>query len=255
MNKITFYKYQGTGNDFVITSDLFSLTIEQIIALCHRKFGIGADGVIVMKKESSVDFDMMYYNADGSESFCGNGSRCAVMHAKFLGWIEDQCTFNSNDGLHEAKIEGELVHLKMHNVNFVDKKGDNYIINTGSPHYILFEKSLDFDIVDSAKQIRYSAPFAEKGINVNFIKSDKEALQIRTYERGVEDETLSCGTGVTAAVIAEFIHTTTVKPTHQRKVQTKGGELAVSFDNTIRGFENIYLIGPAVQVFKGEIVI
>ncbi len=253
MTNIQFYKYQGTGNDFVITSDTFELSTEQIIKLCDRKFGIGADGVIVMKKESSTDFDMMYYNADGSESFCGNGSRCAVMHAKFLGWIENTCSFNSNDGLHEAKIEEELVHLKMHNVNFVDKKGDDYIINTGSPHYILLQDSLDFDIVASAKEIRYSAPFADKGINVNFIKSDKEALEIRTYERGVEDETLSCGTGVTAAVIAEFIHTTTVKPTHHRKVQTKGGELAVSFENTIKGFENIYLIGPAVQVFKGEI--
>jgi len=255
MTNLIFYKYQGTGNDFVITSDTFSLTTDEIVNLCDRKFGVGADGVIVMKKESSADFDMMYYNADGSESFCGNGSRCAVMHAKFLGWIENQCSFNSNDGLHEAKIEGELVHLKMHNVNFVDKKGNDYIINTGSPHYILLEDSLDFDIVSSAKEIRYSAPYVEKGINVNFIKSDKDALEIRTYERGVEDETLSCGTGVTAAVIAEFVHTTTIKTSHYRKVQTKGGELAVSFDNTFRGFENIYLIGPAVQVFTGEIAI
>jgi diaminopimelate epimerase len=255
MTNIQFYKYQGTGNDFVITSDTFTLSTEQIVKLCDRKFGIGADGVIVMKKESSADFDMMYYNADGSESFCGNGSRCAVMHAKFLGWIENKCSFNSNDGLHEAKTEGELVHLKMHNVNFVDKKGNDYIINTGSPHYILLEDSLDFDIVATAKEIRYSAPFTEKGINVNFIKPATEALEIRTYERGVEDETLSCGSGVTAAVIAEFVHTTIIKKSHYRKVQTKGGELAVSFENTIRGFENIYLIGPAVQVFAGKITL
>lgn len=255
MSKIKFYKYQGTGNDFVITSDVFQLTTAQILALCDRKFGIGADGVIVMKQESNADFDMMYYNADGSESFCGNGSRCAVKHAQFLGWIANECTFNSNDGAHKAKIEGELVHLKMHNVNYLDKKGSDYIINTGSPHYVLLEQDLDTDIVNRAKEIRYSPVYQEKGINVNFINQTDDYLSIRTYERGVEDETLSCGTGVTAAVIAEFVHYKKVESPYTRQVQTKGGNLAVSFENTTAGFENIYLIGPAVRVFEGEVEI
>ncbi|MBT8327246.1 MAG: diaminopimelate epimerase [Bacteroidia bacterium] len=251
--KIHFYKYQGTGNDFVITSDIYQITTQQIQLLCDRKFGIGADGVIVMKKDSSVDFDMMYYNADGSESFCGNGSRCAVMHAKFLGWISDQCSFNSNDGQHEASINNELVNLKMHDVIEVGSSGQDFIANTGSPHYIRFQDTLNLDIVSPAKEIRYSNEFKEEGINVNFVVSKDDSLQIRTYERGVEDETLSCGTGVTASVIAEYVKSQHSGSDYYRKVETEGGMLAVSFTKTELGFQNIYLIGPAVQVFSGEI--
>ena len=251
--KIRFYKYQGTGNDFVITSDIYEITSEQIQQLCDRKFGVGADGVIVMKQESSASFDMMYYNADGSESFCGNGSRCAVMHAQHLGWISNQCTFNSNDGPHEASIEGNLVHLKMHDVETVGSNGTDYIANTGSPHYIQFKNTLNFDILNPAKNIRYSDQFKEKGINVNFVQSTDEALLIRTYERGVEDETLSCGTGVTASAIAEYVKDDKKDTQHYRKIQTQGGLLAVSFTKTEKGFQDIYLIGPAVLVFSGEI--
>ncbi len=254
-NKISFYKYQGTGNDFVITSDSYNLSTETIVKLCDRKFGIGADGLIVMKQDSNLDFDMMYYNADGSESFCGNGSRCAVMHAKHLGWIADTCNFNSNDGEHSAIVDNNIVKLKMHNVREVAHNGQDYITYTGSPHYIVLRDDLNFDIVEDAKTIRYSPPFKEKGINVNYIKSTTESLFIRTYERGVEDETLSCGTGVTAAVIVEYVDNDTQSTNHVRKVETQGGSLAVSFDKTDNGFENIYLMGPAVLVFQGEVSI
>lgn len=254
-NKISFYKYQGTGNDFVITSDTFNLDTKTIVQLCDRKFGIGADGLIVMKQDSNLDFDMMYYNADGSESFCGNGSRCAVMHAKYLGWIGDTCRFNSNDGDHDAVVDGNIVKLKMHDVREVAHNGQDYITNTGSPHYVVLRDDLNFDIVEHAKSIRYSPPFKEKGINVNYIKSTTDSLQIRTYERGVEDETLSCGTGVTAAVIVEYADSNNQASSHVRKVETQGGSLAVSFDKTEDGFENIFLMGPAVRVFQGEVSI
>jgi diaminopimelate epimerase len=254
-NKISFFKYQGTGNDFVITTDIFDVNKELIIKICDRKYGVGADGLIVMKQQSNLDFDMMYYNADGSESFCGNGSRCAVMHAKFLGWISDECNFNSNDGRHEAFVDQKIVKLRMHDVENVATDGTDFIANTGSPHYVIFKEDLNFDIVSKAKAIRYSEKFKEQGINVNFLKPEISALNIRTYERGVEDETLSCGTGVTAAVISEYIRDNHTSPSYARKVETQGGALAVSFDKTENGFENIYLIGPAVQVFEGEITL
>ena len=252
---INFYKYQGTGNDFIITSDVKELTTKEIKFLCDRKYGIGADGIILMNQDSSLDFDMMYFNADGSESFCGNGSRCAVMHAHLLKWIKLTCKFNSNDGEHEATIEGNIVKLKMHNVSDVEVRETTFVTNTGSPHYVQFRENLDFDIVSSARDIRYSNEFKEDGINVNYVKSEDDSLQIRTYERGVEDETLSCGTGVTAAVISEYLHLALDKESYQRKVQTQGGDLIVSFSKTKFGFEDVYLHGPAVQVFVGKVFI
>jgi diaminopimelate epimerase len=168
--QIHFYKYQGTGNDFVITSDIFDITKEQIQALCNRKYGIGSDGLIVMRKESKFDFEMIYYNADGSESFCGNGSRCAVMHAKSIGWITNDCTFGSNDGPHEARIEDEIVFLKMHNVDMVLVEDEGYMLNTGSPHYIAYTEEIDaLDLIEAAHAIRYSERFEETGINVNYL--------------------------------------------------------------------------------------
>jgi diaminopimelate epimerase len=253
MSKISFYKYQGTGNDFVIFDCLDSISTKQIVALCDRKYGIGADGVILMHQGTDNHFDMMYYNADGSESFCGNGSRCSVMMAHKLGWIGNECTFNSNDGLHEAFIEGDLVHLKMGDVAAVQNHDLGYVINTGSPHLLQFEDDLNFDIVTSAKEVRYSDEFKAEGINVNFLKPEQKNLTIRTYERGVEDETLSCGTGVTAAVLAEYVKSNNTSAEHHRKVQTQGGELAVRFKKDDAGFKDIYLIGPAVEVFQGKI--
>ena len=254
--EITFYKYQGTGNDFVITSDIYEVSTEQIVKLCDRKFGIGADGLIVLKKSESVDFDMMYYNADGTESFCGNGSRCAVKHAKFLGWIKDECTFNSNDGEHTAILDGEEVRLQMHDVDMVLVEDEGYILNTGSPHYIAYTEEIDqLDLVTAAHTIRYNDTFKETGINVNYLEARNGILYIRTYERGVEDETLSCGTGVTAAAIAHYLERESSLKKYSQKLQTKGGPLTVSFEKKKQTFENIYLCGPAVLVYQGKIVL
>lgn len=256
MNNIKFYKYQGTGNDFVITSDIYKISLETIVNLCDRKFGIGADGLIIMKKSDHTDFEMMYYNADGTESFCGNGSRCAVMHAKHLGWIANSCTFDSNDGLHEANIEGDDVHLKMHDVEMVLVEDEGYILNTGSPHYIAYTEDIELlDIVPAAHKIRYNETFKDTGINVNYLESKNGILNIRTYERGVEDETLSCGTGVTAAAIAHYLEKESSQKRYTQKLLTKGGPLTVSFEKKKKSFENIYLIGPAVRVFEGQIEI
>jgi|TARA_B110000902_G_scaffold189187_1_gene214150 diaminopimelate epimerase len=252
--KITFYKYQGTGNDFIITSDIYEVSTEQIIQLCDRKYGIGADGLIVLKKSESVDFDMMYYNADGTESFCGNGSRCAVMHAKYLGWTEDKCLFNSNDGKHTAIIEGEEVRLQMHDVDMVLVEDEGYILNTGSPHYIAYTEEIDeLDLITAAHAIRYNETFSETGINVNYLEARNGIIYIRTYERGVENETLSCGTGVTAAAIAHYLEKESTLKKVSQKIQTKGGPLTVTFEKKQKTFENIYLCGPAVRVYEGEI--
>lgn len=254
--EITFYKYQGTGNDFVITTDLYEVTTEQIVQLCDRKYGIGADGLIVLKKGDKVDFDMMYYNADGTESFCGNGSRCAVMHAKHLGWIKDECTFNSNDGEHTAKVDGDEVRLQMHNVDMVLVEDEGYMLNTGSPHYIAYTEELDeLDLITAAHAIRYNDTFKETGINVNYLEARNGILYIRTYERGVEDETLSCGTGVTAAAIAHYLEKESTLKKYSQKLQTKGGPLTVTFEKKPKSFENIYLCGPAVRVFEGKITV
>ncbi len=254
MNKISFDKYQGTGNDFIIISELSSVTKENIQFLCDRKFGIGADGLILMKKQSDQDFDMFYYNADGSQSFCGNGSRCAVMYAYKQGWIENECSFNSNDGVHYAKIIDDKVHLQMHDVSEIINNNGEFIIQTGSPHYISYTPLLnDIDIISAAHKIRYSDQFAENGINVNFLSQQAGELSIRTYERGVEDETLSCGTGVTAAAIAHYLKSENTQRHHNQKLSTKGGLLEVRFDYVDGVFRNVYLIGPAVFVFKGDI--
>lgn len=256
-DKIQFYKYQGTGNDFIIINDLDGhLSTEDIINLCDRKYGIGADGIIFMSKTKDVDFKMMYFNADGSESFCGNGSRCAVKHAQYLGWISGQCIFTSNDGDHAAEIEEETVKLKMHDVDFIVVEDMGYILNTGSPHYIAYtERINELDLIKAAHEIRYSERFKDVGINVNYLEPKNGILHIRTYERGVEDETLSCGTGVTAAAIAHYLEQNSTQKNFKQKLQTKGGSLYVSFEKKKDRFQNIVLSGPANLVFHGSILL
>ncbi|MFT7099651.1 MAG: diaminopimelate epimerase [Bacteroidia bacterium] len=254
--EITFYKYQGTGNDFIITTDLYKVTTDQIISLCDRKYGIGADGLIVMRKGGTTDFDMMYYNADGSESFCGNGSRCAAKHAAYLGWVSGECTFKSNDGEHTATIEDDEVKLKMHDVDMVLVEDEGYMLNTGSPHYIAYTEELEeLDLITAAHAIRYNDNFKEVGINVNYLEAKNGILYMRTYERGVEDETLSCGTGATAAAIAHYLEKESTVKKFSQKIQTKGGALVVTFSKKDTVFSNIYLCGPAVQVYSGKISI
>jgi diaminopimelate epimerase len=257
--KIPFYKYQGTGNDFVMIDNRNNVfdkkNLKLVQQLCDRRFGVGADGLILIENIEDLDFNMIYFNADGSQSFCGNGSRCAVSFAKFLGIIDKQAMFLSTDGEHEAWINdvGE-VSLKMHDVTEFEIGLDYYFINTGSPHYIV-EKA-DVKIIDVKRQgaaIRYNERFKAEGTNVNFVNYKEQELDIRTYERGVEDETLSCGTGVTAAALSmAYINKIDAG---KFTVNAVGGTLQVAFKREGKEFKDIWLIGPAEQVFKGEVEI
>ncbi|WP_339608585.1 diaminopimelate epimerase [uncultured Roseivirga sp.] len=252
---IQFHKYQGTGNDFVMI-DNRQLEIDKsdlsfVSQLCDRRFGVGADGVILIEDHAEFDFEMIYYNPDGSQSLCGNGSRCAVMFAKSLGIIQDNTEFLAIDGPHEAFITDGEVHLLMNDVAEHELIGDDFLINTGSPHYIQYVPNAhDIDVVESGREIRYSDRFKNEGVNVNFIEEcPNNSLVIRTYERGVENETLSCGTGCTAAALS-FALKGGESPIRLNAV---GGELQVSFNQENNIFKDIYLIGPAEKVLEGVI--
>jgi diaminopimelate epimerase len=259
--KITFYKYQGTGNDFVIINNFTEaapvLTSKQIRTICNRHFGIGADGLMLLNKVANYDFGMQYFNADGSESsMCGNGGRCLVTFAHAMGIHKSVFTFLAIDGVHEAElIDDGKVRLKMCNVTNIDYHNGHAILNTGSPHFVKFSNKVqDIDVALTGKEIRFSPQFAKDGINVNFAESlSQDTIYVRTYERGVEDETLSCGTGVTAAALL-FAHNDNGFNTVE--VKTPGGNLSVEFNKKDdQNFENIWLCGPAQFVFKGEIEI
>ena len=255
---MTFYKYQGTGNDFIIVDNRLQKidknNTKRIAALCDRRFGIGADGFILLENDKISDFKMVYFNSDGNESsMCGNGGRCIVAFAKFLGVIEDTAEFQAIDGLHKARIENDIVHLQMQDVNTVEEFDKHLFLDTGSPHHVeMVSKIEDFDVKNQGAQIRYGAPYNEAGSNVNFVEQiSAHKFSVRTYERGVEDETLSCGTGVTAVALAMHRKGKTTK--NEVILKTLGGELKVKFDNKENEYHNIWLIGPATQVFKGEI--
>jgi diaminopimelate epimerase len=259
--EINFFKYQGAGNDFLIIDDReekFDRTnIKLIKSICNRRFGIGADGLMLLRSKKGFDFEMVYYNSDGNESsMCGNGGRCIVSFAKKIGVIGDRCHFLAVDGPHEAnsiyKEDGEWISLKMIDVDHIEKGPGYCFINTGSPHYVAFESNLKkFDIIEKARYIRYNGRFREEGTNVNFISIENDKLNIRTYERGVEDETLACGTGVTAAVLAA--HATGQFKGNELEVKALGGDLKVKFEKLENGYKNIWLEGPAEYVFKGVI--
>lgn len=256
---LSFYKYQGTGNDFVMIdnrNNVFDKKNTALVSrLCDRRFGVGADGLILIENHENLDFTMVYYNSDGSQSFCGNGSRCAVAFAKQLGIIEKQALFLSTDGEHEAWINAEgKVSLKMHDVEQTEQGDDYFFINTGSPHYIVENENLkELEIITEAHKIRYNERFKEEGTNVNFISAKEGKLLIRTYERGVENETLSCGTGVTAAALSKAIKENL--PYGKIDVGAVGGNLEVGFKKEGDKFIDIWLIGPAEYVFKGEITV
>ncbi len=257
---IQFYKYQGTGNDFVIIDNRekqLTLTKKQIKFICDRRFGIGADGLMLLENTAGFDFKMVYYNADGNESsMCGNGGRCLVKFAQHRGIVKTYYHFTAIDGEHDAEIESDgIVRLKMKNVDKVEYNGHRAILNTGSPHYVKFAKNVrKINVAEEGKEIRYSKEFAKEGINVNFAETtDDDAIIVRTYERGVEDETLSCGTGVTAAALV-FSHNE--RGFNRVEVVTLGGNLHVEYDKIDdTHFENIWLCGPAEFVFTGEIEI
>ncbi|MBU2940647.1 diaminopimelate epimerase [Lacinutrix sp. C3R15] len=254
----TFYKYQGTGNDFVMIDNRLKTfnkkDTKKVAFLCDRRFGIGADGLILLENHETADFKMVYYNADGNEStMCGNGGRCIVAFANFLNIVKDHTTFQAIDGMHDAIIEDDIIKLHMQNVDLVEKHANHIFLNTGSPHHVQKEANLKtFDIKSKGAKIRYGSPYNEAGTNVNFVsKINDSTFAVRTYERGVEDETLSCGTGVTAVAIAMHYIGETEKNLINLKVQ--GGELQVSFVKKGEAYQDIWLIGPAKQVFKGTI--
>ena len=258
-----FYKYHGTGNDFIMVDDriqTFDGNNQDLIkGFCHRRFGIGADGLILLRNLKGFDFEMVYFNADGRpSSMCGNGGRCIVQFAHDLGIIQNEAKFMAIDGLHTATIENDLVSLKMCDVNNIEYNSGDYILDTGSPHYVKYQKNLgQLDVVTEARKIRNNKRFIEKGINVNYIELIENTLHVRTYERGVEDETLSCGTGVTASAIAHFLDVFADNgPSTENyiNISCPGGQLKVSFSYDGKTqFSNIFLIGPAQKVFEGSI--
>ena len=254
---IRFYKYHGTGNDFVIIDNregTIALTIAQVKHICDRRFGIGGDGLMFLNALTEYDFEMKYYNADGRESsMCGNGGRCLVKFAYDMGIHKEKYLFMAVDGAHEATLdERGWVNLKMKDVNGIDNFHGDAVLDTGSPHYVKATTDvMKLDVYKEGKDIRYSKEYEKAGINVNFVENNNRRIIVRTYERGVEDETYSCGTGVTAAALV-FAHNE--NGFNRIDVQTKGGNLAVEFDKTgEESFENIWLCGPAVFVFTGEI--
>ncbi len=255
--KATFYKYQATGNDFVVIDNRdhhFPKKKTGLIAdLCHRRFGIGADGLILLEADPQADFRMVYYNADGREgSMCGNGGRCAVAFAAFLGMIAESCTFRAADGPHQARMQGGLVSLQMAEVNEIKAKPQYSFLNTGSPHHVQQVEGLDgFDVYNEGKRLRYGL-YGQAGSNINFAAVlGPGSLRVRTYERGVEDETYSCGTGVTASALALYDSGKLTEPVV--RVATLGGDLQVRFERAAPGqYTDIWLTGPATMVYKGE---
>ena len=257
--ELHFSKYQGTSNDFIIIDNrdgLIELSPSQIAFLCDRRKGIGADGLMLLGTEKGFDFSMTYYNADGKEgSMCGNGGRCLVQFANDHGIIKDHYHFIAIDGPHEASIDHKgWVHLKMSDVSSVEHTDDFFVTNTGSPHYVKMVTNIsEVTVFTEGKAIRYNERFSKEGINVNFVEQQKDQLFVRTYERGVENETFSCGTGVTAAAIISCLNEL---GEHTVPIETLGGKLAVSLHN--KGghhFNNIWLMGPGTFVFKGSISI
>jgi len=254
----TFYKYQGTGNDFVFVDnrqEYFPKNNTKLIAqLCDRRFGIGADGFILLENDTISDFKMVYFNADGNEStMCGNGGRCIVAFAEMLNIINKTTTFNAVDGLHKATIENGFVKLKMQDVGQIEVFNTHVFLNTGSPHHVAIVKDIkQFDVKTQGAKIRYGSPYNKQGTNVNFVEQIKDkTFAVRTYERGVEDETLSCGTGATAVALAMYALGKT--QFQEVNLNVAGGKLKVSFEKEDNSYKNIWLQGPATLVFKGEI--
>lgn len=254
----TFYKYQGTGNDFVFIDnrqEQFNKEDAKLIAhLCDRRFGIGADGLILLENDKDSDFRMVYFNADGNEStMCGNGGRCIVAFAEMLNIFKSKTTFIAIDGLHEATIDNGFVKLKMQDVDAVNVFDNHCFLDTGSPHHVALVDNLKaFNVKNEGAKIRNSNLYDASGSNVNFAEQiNAETFALRTYERGVEDETLSCGTGATAVALA--MHSTNKTNTNEVILNVQGGTLKVSFQQTKNGYNNIWLQGAATFVFKGEI--
>lgn len=256
--KIKFYKYQGAGNDFILIDNRSAQVNHnqpQLLArLCNRHFGIGGDGIMFLQDKPGYDFEMVYYNADGNpSSMCGNGGRCIVAFARFLKIITNECNFLAVDGPHKANISdaGNWVSLQMIDVDHINRDGDAYVLNTGSPHYVEIVDDLQHRSVhQEGRIIRNNATYRKEGINVNFVEPIDHGYFVRTYERGVEDETFACGTGVTAVALAMAKHEQRTGYI-ETAIKVLGGNLQVRFDYDGHKFYNIFLEGPATPVFEG----
>jgi diaminopimelate epimerase len=256
--QLSFSKYHGAGNDFIIIDNragIFTKGSSVIKQICDRHFGIGADGLMLLEKSSEADFYMRYFNSDGNEStMCGNGGRCITQFANQIGLIQSSASFVGIDGKHNANILSEnIINLKMQDVSEIEVGENYYFINTGSPHYVCFVNNIqEVDVMSIGRSIRNSFNLQNGGTNVNFIDLSNDEINIRTFERGVESETLACGTGSVASAIAYYYHTKKHKPEY--KIHTQGGELIVTF-NRVNDllFNEVWLKGPAIHVFDGHI--
>ncbi len=257
--KIIFEKYHGTGNDFIVIDDRkgnIKLSKDNITSLCHRRYGIGADGLMLLQESRTHDFKMTYFNADGNEgSLCGNGGRCIVYFAKQKGLISSETKFEAIDGVHQAHIlfskekEG-IVSLKMADVQKIEKYDDDYFLNTGSPHYVKIVENIDsIDANDRGKRIRWDSRFQPEGTNVNFVMIKDDQLVVRTFERGVENLTLACGTGVVASSIVAAERS--ANQFDDYFIKTDGGDLKVKFKKKNQVYSDIWLEGPVVKVYEG----
>ncbi|MDB5127893.1 diaminopimelate epimerase [Mucilaginibacter sp.] len=260
--QINFYKYQGAGNDFILIDNrnnvIKNIDKQAVAKICDRRFGIGGDGLMLLENEPGFDFKMVYYNADGNEgSMCGNGGRCIVAFAKHLGIITDMTKFLATDGVHHAKISeaGNWVSLQMIDVADINNDGEAYVLNTGSPHYVKLTSDLETkDVYNEGYAIRNNDTYKQDGINVNFVEKNGDGYFVRTFERGVENETYACGTGVTAVALAMAKHDHQTG-TITTPIKVLGGDLNIRFDYDGETFSNIFLEGPAELVFEGEIAI
>lgn len=258
--RIPFFKYQGAGNDFILADNRDNSINHYdpafIQALCHRRFGIGADGAMFLQLKDGYDFEMVYYNSDGKpSSMCGNGGRCIVSFAKYLGIINTETNFLAVDGPHYATISetGDWVSLQMIDVDSIAEDSGAFILNTGSPHYVASATGLNQkDVFTDGQRIRNSDTYVQEGINVNFVEDFGDHYFVRTYERGVEDETFACGTGVTAVALA-MAKKKDLSGQINTAISVKGGQLNVRFNYDGTRFSNIFLEGPATYVFRGEI--
>jgi len=263
VSRIHFYKYQAAGNDFVVidnTAGNWKFTKDQVAAVCDRRYGVGADGLMLVEKHPSLNFNLEYFNSDGSQSLCGNGSRAAMHFASKLGLVNGKGTFNAFDGKHSAEfLSNGLIKLMLNPVNGIKTIGTDLYLDTGSPHLIRFVDDVaSYPVYEEGRKIRYDEAFKPGGTNVNFVELlGDNTIYVRTYERGVENETLSCGTGVTAAALAASL-----KNYHSPvRIKTRGGDLAVEFKSSHSDlpagqagtFHEISLIGPAKMVFEGDL--
>lgn len=258
--ELTFFKYEGAGNDFVVLDDRKMQFPEKrtdlVKFICDRRFGIGADGLMLLRPKNGYDYNMIYFNADGNEStMCGNGGRCLAAFAHKLGIIDRKAVFMAADGIHEAELLSEdYVRLKMIDVTNVETGQDFYYLNTGVPHYVKFLPSIEkLDVFSEGRKIRYSERFASLGTNVDFVQEFPDHIAVRTYERGVENETLACGTGIVASVICDGIRKGINHGTYSSNVQAQGGQLKVTFFRNDNLITDIWLEGPAKFVFEGKI--